>query len=94
MLLDGESQTLISGVYHTLTAFHLPFLKTIYAAIAIAVSATGMAMKAPVAPILSVLDSNNASGIWNNQKPIALITVGVLVSPAPLNALAITIPIP
>ena len=42
--------------FHTFTVFHLPFLKTTKAAIAMAVSATGMAMNAPVAPILNVFD--------------------------------------
>ncbi len=59
-----------------------------------AVSATGIAIKTPSGPMLKVLDNNQANGIWKNQKPNKLITVGVFVSPAPLNALIITIPIP
>ena len=61
---------------------------------AIAVSAAGIAMNAPVAPIFKVLERKIASGIWKSQKPTALIIVGVLVSPAPLNAFIITIPTP
>lgn len=62
--------------------------------ILMAVSATGIAMNTPVAPMENVLESNHASGIWKNQKPNKLMIVGVRVSPAPLNAFAITIPIP
>ena len=60
----------------------------------IAVSATGIAMKTPVGPQPNCFDKRNASGIWKNQKQKRFIMVGVLVSPAPLNAFTITMPMP
>jgi hypothetical protein len=59
-----------------------------------AVSATGIAINTPSGPMAKVFASRYANGIWNNQKPARFIHVGVHVSPAPLNALIITIPIP
>ena len=59
-----------------------------------AVSATGMAMNTPKGPKSKCFANSHASGICINQKPNRLITVGVRVSPAPLNALLITIPMP
>lgn len=59
-----------------------------------AVSAAGIAIKTPVEPIAKVIDNSQANGIWKNQKPNKLIIVGERVSPAPLNELAITMPIP
>ena len=60
----------------------------------IAVSATGIAIKTPVGPQFSVVDKKYAKGIWKNQKPARFTQVGVHVSPAPLNAFAITKPTP
>ena len=60
----------------------------------IAVSATGIAVKTPAGPQLKVLAINHAIGIWKNQNPKRFTHVGVRVSPAPLNALDITMPMP
>ena len=43
--------------------FHLPFLNSTNAAILMAVSATGMAMKTPVGPRFSINASMQANGI-------------------------------
>ena len=63
-------------------------------AMAMNISAMGIARKAPVGPQFSTSAMSNAIGIWNNQKPTKLIMVGVRVSPAPLNACVTTIPMP
>ena len=59
-----------------------------------AVSDTGIAMKTPMGPRLNVFAKSQAKGIWKHQNPKKLIIVGVRVSPAPLNAFDITMPIP
>lgn len=76
------------------TVFHLPFRNTMIPAIVIADSASNMAVKTPVGPNFKIIASKYATGTWNNQNPKILITVGVLVSPAPLNELVTTIPTP
>ena len=73
-------------LFYTTTLFHLPFLKNTQAVIAMAVSATGMATKAPVGPQANTFAIKYAKGTWKSQKPTKLIHVGVRVSPAPFNA--------
>ena len=58
------------------------------------VSEIGIAANTPVGPQSKYFASKYANGIWNNQKPNRFTHVGVHVSPAPLNALIITIPTP
>ena len=77
-----------------MTFFHFPFLKKIHAAIAIAVSATGIAIKTPMGPQSNTLAIKYASGIWKTQNPTKWIHVGVRVSPAPFKAWIMTMPIP
>ena len=84
----------ISINYYTATFFHLPLLNRTYAQRVMAVSATGTAINTPVGPKFKYSESKYANGIWKNQNPKRFIHVGVHVSPAPLNAFAITIPIP
>ena len=60
----------------------------------IQVSVVTMAMNTPVVPMFSTLESNRAKGIWKTQNQNKLIQVGVLLSPAPLKALIMTIPTP
>jgi hypothetical protein len=91
--MQCEGSAIINSVY-TFFSFHFPFLNNRYAATVMEVSATGIAIKTPSGPIPNVFDKKYARGIWKNQNPNKLMIVGVRVSPAPLNALAITIPIP
>ena len=64
-------------MYYILNFFHLPLLKRMIPAMAIKVSATGIATKTPVGPIFMVKARKYASGIWKNQKPKRLSIVGV-----------------
>ena len=86
-IINGES-------LYTFTVFHLPVLNRTKLAMAIQVSAIGIAINTPVMPILKCLSSTYAKGTWNSQNPNRLTHVVVQVSPAPLKALIITMPIP
>lgn len=57
------NQVAQSSIHQTVTVFHLPFLNKIKAAIAIAVSATGIEIKTPVGPNSKYFASRKASGI-------------------------------
>ncbi len=57
---------------------------------AIVVNATATAMKTPVGPNPAGWDSAQASGISQSHRQTMLTSVGVRVSPAPLNAAIMT----
>ena len=58
------------------------------------VSAETIAINIPFGPQPQTMASKYANGIWNIQNQNRFTHVGVLLSPAPLNAFIITIPTP
>ena len=83
--------TLHSTLY-TALRFQRPRLNISIARSAKLENAMGMERKTPCAPIPSFAENSQASGISHAQNQNRFKSVGVQVSPAPLKALAITMP--
>ena len=77
---------------YTTFSFHLPRTNTAIAMTASSVSEITTAQNTPSGPNPYGRAISQASGICTSQKQIRLSQVGVIVSPAPLKAFAITIP--
>src|SRR5688572_21177125 len=78
---------------YTRFAFQYPFRNNTTLATVMIVNAIGIAMKTPVGPRPSGLESTQASGISQHQNEKKFSHVGVRVSPAPLKAEVTVMPI-
>jgi hypothetical protein len=76
---------------YTCTVFHLPRVNSHSVNSPTEVSDANTAQNTPFSACPRAIARYQASGIWISQKKTTLIFVGVIVSPAPLNACTATI---